>query len=92
MPLRRKNLVPLEVLCAFVQSSWKVLSFRIQCFSSLSSGVLYYLFEGSIFLVPQVHGEGNEPPGVCLSPYDLLFYIQRPPLLLAPLVKMSKKD
>ena len=26
----------------------------------------YYLFEGQIFLVPQVHGEGNEPPGVCL--------------------------
>ena len=32
----------------------------------------YYLFEGQIFLVPQVYGEGNEPPGVCLSPYDFL--------------------
>ena len=36
----------------------------LSCVSPLVSS--YYLFEGQIFLVPQVHGEGNEPPGVCL--------------------------
>ena len=53
----------LGIMCLVLKSS-----VFLSCVFPLVSS--YYLFECQIFLVPQVHGEGNEPPGVCLSPYD----------------------
>ena len=45
--------VLLGIMCFVLESS-----VFLSCVFPLVSS--YYLFEGQIFLVPQVHGEGNE--------------------------------